>query len=341
MNFNFTYSNLWTNLKFNAGKSISRTSGGLNWRIRQDTTPLTYKNNRYKSVAVFAAKQLVMSELEGELNKLIPRFKKHYENSLRDVVLKQQTANYQTLIKNQETQAEKWGSITTSDGHTIIARDKYGTAVKEALMLYYEGEDSISVTDSYNDTEKTYNTKTVCHIDLAPQVSVSSSKNIVMTQVQGRDYTRKELVSGGDLQFSISGNIVSNEMGVYPTDAVKKFIKVMEYNGILKVNFMMFDPFNVTQVIVKDYSLSQQTYKNIQPYSFNCVAVEPDDEVKVTTDTISTFNKELTLSPMNKWYKLILDNKLASMAAEGAVNTTTSSITSATGLGLDALTTNI
>ena len=345
MKFNFAYSNLWSNLKFNAASSTSKLANGLNWRIRKDTSPLVYKNNRYKSVVVHAAKQLLMSELQGELNKLIPKFKKHYEDSLREVVLKQQSANRQTLIKDQQTQAEKWGQVETSDGHTIIARDAYGTAVKEALMLYYEGEDTIRVIDNAATTnggkEQVFDTKTVCHIDLSPQVSVSSSKNIVMTQVQGRDYTRKELVSGGDLQFSVSGNIVSNEMGVYPTNAVKKFVKVMEYNGILKVNFMMFEPFGVTQVIVKNYSLGQQTYKNIQPYSFDCVAVETDDEIRVTTDTISVLNKELTLSPMNKWYKLILDNKLASMAANAVVNTATSSVENGVGAGLDAITTNI
>lgn len=342
MKFNF-----WSRLKFNAVSSTSKLGNGLNWRIRKDTSPLEYKNNRYKSVVVFAAKQLLMSELQGELNKLIPKFKKRYEKSLREVVLEQQSANHQALIENQQTQAKKWGQVETSEGHFIIARDAYGTAVKEALMLYYEGEDTIGVIDNaVNNANGRYsgvnfNTKTVCHIDLSPQVSVSSSKNIVMTQVQGRDYTRKELVSGGDLQFSVSGNIVSNEMGVYPTNAVKKFIKVMEYNGILKVNFMMFEPFGVTQVIVKSYSLGQQTYKNIQPYSFDCVAVETDDEIKITTDTISVLNKELTLSPMNKWYKLILDNKLASMAANAVVNTATSTVENGVGAGLDAITTNI
>lgn len=318
---------------------------GTNWRIRKDTSTLVYKNARYKSVAVHATRQYLMSELVGNLNKVIPKFKKNTEDKLRKTVLEQQASNYEELISNQTTQSKKWGQVDAGGGHTIIAKDKYGSAVKEALMLYYKDETTHTVKDVVYQAgaskETTYSTDVVCHIDLAPQVSVSSSKNIVMTQVQGRDYTRKELVSGGDLQFSISGNIVSDEMGVYPTDAVKKFVQIMEYNGILNVNFMMFEPFNVTRIIVKDYSLSQQTYKNIQPYSFNCVAVEPDDEVKINTDTISVINKELTLSPMNKWYKLILENKLASMVASSVADSVATGVTTGVSLGLDEITTNI
>lgn len=335
------HANPWGNLIFSTGNALTDVvSSATNWRIRQDKSELVFKNPRYKSVVVFAAKQLLMSQLEGNMNQLIPKFKKALENKARDKILAQQEANQKVLIANQEANAADWGVVHAEGGHDIHARDKYGTLVPEALMVYYDAEESHKVTDEYEDENKesqSYDTKTVCHIDLSPQVSMNSSKNIVMTQVQGRDYTRKELVSGGDLQFSINGNIVSNERGVYPTEAVKKFVQIMEYNGILNVNFMMFQPFNVTRIIVKDYSLSQQTYKNVQPYSFNCVAIEPDEDVKVSADTISVINKELSESPMDAWYSVILDNKIAQSIA----NTATSMATYGAGLGLDKIATNI
>ncbi len=337
------HTNPWGNLIFSTGNALTDVvSSATNWRIRQDKSELVFKNPRYKSVVVFAAKQLLMSQLEGNLNQLIPKFKKALESKARDEMLAQQEANQKVLIANQEANAADWGVVHAEGGHDIHARDKYGTLVPEALMVYYDAEESHKVTDEYeaknkNKELKPYDTKTVCHIDLSPQVSMNSSKNIVMTQVQGRDYTRKELVSGGDLQFSINGNIVSNERGVYPTEAVKKFVQIMEYNGILNVNFMMFQPFNVTRIIVKDYSLSQQTYKNVQPYSFNCVAIEPDEDVKVSADTISVINKELSESPMDAWYSVILDNKIAQSIA----NTATSMATYGAGLGLDKIATNI
>ena len=333
-----TFSSLWGNLQFTHGNAvINGLSAPLNWHLRKNNTPSTFKNPRYKSVLIHAAKQTLMSELQGSLNKIIPTFKRKYEAFQRSKVLAQQTENAQELINNRNVQSVNWGRVDAGNGNTIQAKDKYGTLVKESLMLYYKAEETHSVTDG----ERTYETDVVCHIDLSPQVSMNSSKNIVMTQVQGRDYTRKELVSGGDLQFSISGNIVSDEMNVYPAEAVKKFIQIMEYNGILSVNFMMFEPFNVTQVIVKDYSLSQQTYKNVQPYSFNCVAVEPDEEVQIMSDTISVLNKELEVSPTAKWYNLVLENKLTSMATNAVVSAANSAVTTAVGTGLDALTTNI
>lgn len=336
------YNGLLDHLVYNSASTASKMLSNWSVRFGKDATPdIVYKNRRYKSVAVFAAKRLIISELEGELNKLLPKFRRNFESQLRDVVRKQQEANLQTLIEDQKAQNNNWGQITTNDGVKIIAKDITGAKVPEALMIYYNSEDIHTMKDGL----ETYLTKTVCHIDLSPQVSMNSSKNLVMTQVQGRDYTRKELVSGGDLQFSISGNIVSNERGVYPVEAVKKFIMVMEYTGILDVNFMMFEPFNITKVIVKDYSLGQQTYKNIQPYSFTCVAVEADEEIELKSDTISTINKELSLSPMDQWYSLILNNKLLSLAAEtvtsAASSAATSAATSGTSLGLDELTKNI
>lgn len=343
-----SFSNYWKNLTFNAGSSVVGIASGMtNWRIRNDESTLVYKNPRYKSVAVHVAKQLLMSELEGVLNSIIPKFKKNYEKRLRETVLAQQENNRlrTQLIANRQEQSDKWGKVDAGNGHSIVAKDKYGAAVKEALMLYYKDDDAHTVNDVVYENgvgrKTSYDTNVVCHIDLAPQVSMSSSKNLVLTQVQGRDYTRKELVSGGDLQFSIKGNIVCDEMGVYPTEAVKKFVQIMEYNGILDVNFMMFEPFNVKKVVVKNYSLDQQNYKNVQPYAFDCVAIEPDDEVRVQVDTISTINKELELSPMNKWYKLVLDSKMGQMMASTASNIATRSITASAGLGLDGITTNI
>ena len=337
---------VWGNLVFSATNTAYQVgSGGLNWRIVQDTSDLEYKNQRYKSVLVHIAKQLLMSELEGQIKKIVPKYKKHLYSQLRETVLKQQDKNRTTLIKNQNKQSKKWGQITAESGDIIVAKNKYGDVIKESLMLYYDAEESHQVLDviyvNGKAVKKSFGTKTVCHIDLLPQVSMSSSKNIILTQVQGRDYTRKELVSGGDLEFTINGSIVSEENGVYPADAVKKFVQMMQYNGILNVNHMMFDQFNVTRVIVKDYSLGQQSYKNIQPYTINCVAVEPDEEVKIRKDTISILNKELQLSPMSNWYKFILDSKWGDIATSAATNFVSGAATSVAGLGMDKLVPNI
>lgn len=79
----------------------------------------------------------------------------------------------------------------------------------------------------------------------------------------------------------------------------------------------------------------------MQPYSMTCVAVEPDEDIKVEKDTISVLNTELQLSPMNKWYQLILDNKLAQMTASAVINTASSAVVQGTAMSLDELVPNI
>lgn len=355
---------IWGNVKFNAGKAAANAASSVSWAYTHSPAQeVIYRNNRaYKSVLVHVAKQLAMSEIEGQINKLFPKYQRYLEKTWREkTVLAQQKANQVQLIEDQKSQLESNGHITTEEGHTIIAKDKYGNKVPEALMLYYNGQETIKVEDirllgtedvtisihdgirnyERNITSKVkYETKTVCFIDLNPDITIQSSKNIVMTTVQGRDYTRKELVSGGDLNFTVTGEIVSNEEGVYPENDVKKFIQIMQYGGVINVNHFQFKQFNVNKIIIKDFNMQNQEFKNIQPYTFTCVAVEPDEDVVVKSDTIAVINREIEVSSMNKWYKLILNNKYAEIVANAAASAVSSTINAgvdAAGNGLDKL----
>lgn len=368
------FDNVWSNLVFNSGNATAQLVNSLNWRYQNTQGGIEYvSRSAYKSVLVHIAKQLAMSTLEGELNSLLPKYEKYARDKMRDAMRVQQDANRKTLIANGKKSTEDFGFIICEGGHKLIAKTKYGTPVPEALILSYDDEEKVhyddvlwdeNSTESYtikkkstleklwnpgNEIEHTtqnyksdpFDTKTVFHIDLAPKVSMNSSKNVILTQVQGRDFTRKELVSGGDMTYNISGSIVSDDEGVYPTEAVKRFVKIMQYNGIVNVNFITFGLLGVSRIIIKDFSLDAPEYKNIQPYSFTCVAVEPDDAITIQSDTIATINKDLAESQWDTWYKSILDNKLVQMAAKTVLNTATNAVTSSVGTGLDALLPNI
>lgn len=337
---------IWGNVKFNAGKAAANAASSVSWAYTHSPAQeVIYRNNRaYKSVLVHVAKQLAMSEIEGQINKLFPKYQRYLEKTLRKTVLEQQKSNQVQLIRNRESQMKEWGRITADGGHTIIAKDKYGNAVPESLILFYDGDTDILVEDvkivGDKQVKDSYTTKTICFIDINPDVAIQSSKNIVMTTVQGRDYTRKELVSGGDLNFTVTGEIVSNEEGVYPENDVKKFIQIMQYGGVVNVNHFQFKQFNVDKIIIKDFNMQNQEFKNIQPYTFTCVAVEPDEDVVVKSDTIAVINREIEVSPMSKWYKLILNNKYAEIvanAAASAVSSTVNAGVDAAGNGLDKL----
>lgn len=330
--------NMWNSLKFNASNAAVQAASGLTLQWRQGNTgSLIYKNQHYKSVLVHVARLAVIQTVEGELKKILPRFKKHIADVERKKILEQQKKDVAELIKNREIPEKKWGTIMAEGGHEVIAQDKYGNMVKESLIIYFDDTEPHEVKESTDlridgkltmNPTITYSTKTLFHIDLAPQVSQSSTKNIVMTQVQGRDYTRKELVSGGDLTFTVRGNIVSNEPYTYPDNLVKKFIKIMQYNGIINVNNMIFEQFGISKIIVKDFNLETPTYKNIQPYSFTCVAVEPNDAIQIGKDTISVLNYQLKKSPVESMFNKVLQEKMEAIAANTITNLGTSSIAS-------------
>ena len=107
---------------------------------------------------------------------------------------------------------------------------------------------------------------------------------------------------------------------------------------MIKVHHFIFDKFNVKQVIIKDFNLNSQEHKNIQPYSMTCVAIEAD-EIKLKNDTIGAINQEIQLSPLNTWYNLILNSKLAEVAANAAANAAHGAVSK--GLDIEGMVTNI
>lgn len=233
---------------------------------------------------------------------------RHKDNEKRISVIKDRRAENENMLGE---------IVMNAHGDKFIALDFLGRKVAESLIVYYDGEDSFEVKTSTIKSDGTvsestpYTTKRVVLADLTPKISVQSGKNIILTTVQGRDYTRKELVSGGDLSFNVSGVIVSNILDLYPENDVKKFINIMEYGGIVQVNNIIFKQFNVDRILIKDWRLDAQECKNIQPYSFTCVAVEPDTDVVVESDTIDIINYNIENSGNEGIINVILNRKWA------------------------------
>ncbi len=360
------WKDVWSNLVFKSGNAAMQAVGSASWRHKDAmSSGVKFVSQlAYKSFAVTTARQLAFSLLEGELNSLYSKYRRHIAQESLNKVRSQQINNkVEAIIVNGSEEKPGYGEIVCKkpNGGTYLyrAKTKYGTPVPEAMILSYQGDTAITIKDikslsntlkisdkdssfnklwklehqAVNRTEDVYkeevfDTTTIFHVDLAPKVSMSSTKNVVCTTVQGRDYTRKELVSGGDLKYSVSGNIVSNFDGVYPAEAVKRFVSIMQHPGIIDVNYFEFNLIGVKQVIITDFSLGAPTYKNMQPYSFSCVAVEPDEVIKLQGDTISTLNATLELSNWNQWYNVVLNSKLG----EITTNAATSSALSLAGL---------
>ena len=244
-------------------------------------------------------------------------------------------------LKKQEEEAKEYGMMQV-DGGTIYALDDWGCKSPEALMLGIELDQSITVTQNFpvyrtkvidakkgiykeqepNTINNVVTTKTLVWYDTTALITINSDKNLIVTRVQGRDHRRKELVSNGDIKFSVSGQMTSGKPDIYPFEEVKKFIKVMQYKGIIKINNQILDQFGISHIIITDFNISpRQGYKALQPYSFSAIGLQPEKDIEISEDTISIIPQKVVADKednSSEWMKM-LNNQLEglkSMAAD-------------------------
>lgn len=230
------------------------------------------------------------------------------------------TAIEEVMVKRAEAR-KTYGQIALSNTgddsnrRYAYAYDETGEIVREALILSYEDTEAHT---AYVGNGVPVSTSTVFFIDLAPSIVVRNTKNVVLTKVQGRDHSRKELIGGGDDVFSISGKITPMMPGIsnapyrheYPEQEVNAFINIMKHNGVINILHYVPGNLNVTRCIIQDWSLDKQDNVNEQPYSFTCVGVEPDDALKVM-DVLNVVDHAIAQSPEDKWYDMVLDKQFA------------------------------
>lgn len=235
-------------------------------------------------------------------------------------------------LAKQEHEKNEYGKMQV-DGGTVLALDDWGGIAAEALMLGVELDHDISVSQNYPiyrtnviDASKglykeqtpesktnSFTTKTLVWYDTTALITVDSEKNLVATRVQGRDYSRKELVSNGDIKFSVSGNISSGRPDIYPAEEIKKFFKVMQYKGIVKVNNQVLNELGITHIVIQNFNLTpREGYKALQSYSFSAIGLQPETDVDITQDTVHIIaQKNITEEEDNasEWMKM-LNNQL-------------------------------
>lgn len=103
-------------------------------------------------------------------------------------------------------------------------------------------------------------------------IKISERKNILLTKVQGRDLTRKEYISGGDYNITISGKIVSPYQDVYPTKEVMDLIKILKHKDVITCQSPYLDMFEISTILILSYDLPQAIgFSNVQNYTINAV----------------------------------------------------------------------
>lgn len=104
---------------------------------------------------------------------------------------------------------------------------------------------------------------------------VGQSKNIIQTDLIGRNGTFKEYIADSDYTVNIKGVLVSDQ-NVFPEDDLEEFVKVMTVPQALDVkNTEFLGYFGITSIVVKDFKVNQvEGFRNMVAFSITALSDE-------------------------------------------------------------------
>lgn len=109
-------------------------------------------------------------------------------------------------------------------------------------------------------------------------VAISRSKNIVSTQMVGMSGTVKEYINDGDYNLNIVVGVVAVVDGVivdeYPSDGLRELRSFLDVSEALNIHSEFLDIFDINRVVIKSFSVSQDTASNYQSVSISAVSDE-------------------------------------------------------------------
>lgn len=104
--------------------------------------------------------------------------------------------------------------------------------------------------------------------------SLSRTKNIVTTVIQGKDSSVKEFINNGDWSISVSG-IICRLGWEYPMDDVIQFNAFMEAKQTISITHEVLNALGIFDAVVTDYTLDSTQHINCQAYSFQLISDIP------------------------------------------------------------------
>ena len=105
-------------------------------------------------------------------------------------------------------------------------------------------------------------------------ISLQRTKNVVVTQLQGRTSSAKEFISNGDFAITITGILCERGYG-FPKSQVEDFNAFMEINKALKIYNEKAESCGIIEVVITDYQLPESPWMNCQPYTITALSDEP------------------------------------------------------------------
>lgn len=107
--------------------------------------------------------------------------------------------------------------------------------------------------------------------------TVTQNKNIVKTNVAGRDGSIKEYLGESDFEINIKGVITSNRPGVEPVADRENLVAFLRYQQSLGINSAFLnDVFGIFELVVVDYNVPQKEGEiSQQEFEINCISDKP------------------------------------------------------------------
>ena len=109
-------------------------------------------------------------------------------------------------------------------------------------------------------------------------VAISRAKNIVSTQMVGMNGTVKEYINDGDYSLNIVVGVAAVRDGVivdeYPTEGLRELRSFLDSAEALSVHSEFLEVFDISSIVVKSFSVSQDTASNYQSVSISAVSDE-------------------------------------------------------------------
>jgi hypothetical protein len=110
-------------------------------------------------------------------------------------------------------------------------------------------------------------------------VSVTRRKEIVTTRVVGGNGTIKEFIADGDMDISITIGIVATAddgktllHDAYPEEEMRILLKILDSRKSIDVFSDFLELFEISKIVITDYSLVQTTHTNRQVVTINTVS---------------------------------------------------------------------
>lgn len=106
--------------------------------------------------------------------------------------------------------------------------------------------------------------------------AISRAKNIVTTQMVGMDGTVKEYINEGDYQINIVVGVAAVRNGVivdeYPEEGLRELRAFFDEKAAIDVNSTFLEIFDIGSIVIKSFSVSQDTASNYQSVSLSAVS---------------------------------------------------------------------